>query len=333
MRVAVVGCGLMGSRRATVARQCGSEIVVVADIDLGRANMLAADLDCAATTDWLAAVTRDDVDAVVVSTTNDSLTPVTAAALGAGKHVLCEKPLGRDPVECCLALDAAKASGRVLQVGFNHRYHPAVSKALERAQHGDLGELVVLRCRYGHGGRPGYEREWRADAAVAGGGELLDQGVHAIDLFCALGGTFDEAMGWVASSFWTTEVEDNAFALFRAKTGLVASLHVSWTQWRNLFSLEAFGRDGYLAVDGLGGSYGPERLTFGRRPVDEGLPIEEFSEFPGPDVSWEAEWKEFVGAVAEGREPQATGLHALEAVRMVHAIYQSSRLGAAVALR
>ena len=329
--------------------------MIVADVDEGRAGSLAREMGCLATTDWQEVVARDDVDIVVVSTTNNWLAPITIAALQNGKHVLCEKPPGRNPKEARQMMEAARTSGRKLKIGFNHRHHAAVWKARELFGQGRIGEPLFIRCRYGHGGRPGYEKEWRADPEVSGGGELLDQGIHAIDLFHWFLGDFQEAFGLTATYVWKrteggrgkeevtpssilrppssiVQVEDNAFALFRTAGGQVASLHTSWTQWKNLFCFEVFGQDGYLIVEGLGGSYGLERLRIGRRKTQGGPPEEQVFEFPGPDVSWQAEWREFVAAIREGREPLGNGHDGWQAMKMVYAVYESARTGQVVRL-
>jgi predicted dehydrogenase len=333
VRVAVIGCGLIGRRRADIVRRSpGDELVIVADVDEGRASSLATKIGCLATTEWQEVVAREDVEIIVVSTTNDWLAPITIAALQHGKHVLCEKPPGRNPEEARRMMEAAKGSGRKLKIGFNHRHHAAVWKAKELFDQGSVGEPLFIHCRYGHGGRPGYEQEWRADPEVSGGGELLDQGIHAIDLFRWFLGDFTKTFGYADTWFWNMPVEDNAFALFRTAKGQVASLHASWTQWKNLFCFEVFGRDGYLIVEGLGGSYGPERLRVGRRKMEGGPPEEEVLGFPGPDTSWEVEWREFVSAIRENREPLANGYDGWQAMRMVYAIYESARTGRAVRL-
>ena len=328
MRVGLVGCGLIGRRRADVARRPpGDELVIVADVDRGRARSLSREMGCLATTDWREIITRDDVDVVIVSTTNNWLAPITIAALQYGKHVLCEKPPGRNPEEARQMMRTARASGRKLKIGFNHRHHAAVWKARELLHQGSIGEPLFIRCRYGHGGRAGYEKEWRADPEISGGGELLDQGIHALDLFRWFLGDFEEVFGYIGTWSWNIPVEDNAFALFRTAKGQVASLHASWTQWKNLFSFEIFGQEGYLVVEGLGGSYGPERLRIGQRNKKGGAPGEELLEFPGPDVSWEAEWREFVSAIQEDCEPLANGYDGWQAMRMVDAVYQSAQTG------
>lgn len=304
MRVGLVGAGLIGRRRANVVKEFDStDLLVVADVDSTRAKLVAEETGCKATTDWQSIVARNDIETLIVSTPHKFLAPISMAALKSGKHVLCEKPLARNPEEAEKMVEVAKASKVRLKTGFNHRYHPAIRKARELVDQGIIGEQNFIRCRYGHGGRPGYEKEWRASAEISGGGELLDQGVHALDLFRWFMGDFSEAFGFVTTRFWDiSPLEDNAFALFRTDRGQIASLHVSWTQWKNLFSLEIFGQEGYLIVDGLGGSYGPEHLIVGRRSPTSGLPQEELFEFPGQDNSWYEEWKEFVTAIQEQRD-------------------------------
>lgn len=333
MNVGVVGCGLIGNRRARMARAGGDSVLLVADLDAGRARETAAALDCAWTNDWRALTADPRIEAVTVSTVNKSLLPVTLAALAAGKHVLCEKPLGRRAAEARQMVDAARAAGRVLKVGFNHRYHPALWRAHELAEAGTIGPLISVRAAYGHGGRPGYDQEWRADPELAGGGELLDQGVHIVDLCRWFLGEFVQVGGMVSAGYWqVAPLEDNGFALLRAANGATATLHTSWTQWKNLFRFEVFGRDGYLIVDGLGGSYGLETLTLGRRRPESGPPEEERWTFPGEDESWMKEWAEFRAAISEGRSPLGSGEDGLAAARVIDAIYQSVREGRFVSL-
>jgi predicted dehydrogenase len=352
LRVALIGCGTVGTRRARVlGHPAAGSLVVAVDRDPARAATVAAEAGSQVGTDWETAVRRADVDAVIISTTHDALVPIAIAALRCEKHVLVEKPMARTPAEAeavvraVVELEAARrAAGRrplVFKVGFNHRHHPAVARAHEALRRGDIGEPMFVRCRYGHGGRPRYETEWRAVPEIAGGGELLDQGIHALDLFRWFLGDFVEAAGFTSTYVWRSpnversgrhDVEDNAFGLFRTAKGQVASLHASWTQWKNLFSFEVFGRDGYVAVEGLGGSYGVERLIAGRRLPASGPPEERSVEFPEPDASWQKEWGEFVAAIREGRQPLGSADDAREALKMVQAIYESQRTGAVVRL-
>jgi predicted dehydrogenase len=182
---------------------------------------------------------------------------------------------------------------------------------------------MYIRARYGHGGRVGYDKEWRANPAISGGGELLDQGVHLIDLARWFLGDFPHVQGHVATFFWDMPVEDNGFLLLRTAAGQVAWLHATWTEWKNTFSFELFGRDAKLHIEGLGGSYGVERLSYYKMKPSMGPPETRIWEYPGEDRSWHLELAAFAQAI-EARRPAPVGPRdaqaALEIVRQVYAL-------------
>jgi predicted dehydrogenase len=215
-----------------------------------------------------------------------------------------------------------------LKAGYNHRYHPAVRRAHELFTQGSIGRPIFLRCIYGHGGRPGYEREWRGQAGLSGGGELLDQGVHLLDLLRWFIGEFLEVTGMVSTAFWPiAPAEDNVFSLLRSNGGAIAELHASWTEWKNTFRFEVFGERGYLRVNGLGGSYGPETLCLGvREKLGEG-PREQSFVFEGPDESLAREWEAFAGVVMNGERVESDGLDALRTLLLAEAIYRAAKEG------
>jgi predicted dehydrogenase len=303
----------------------GGRLLVVADVDRERAEAISAGTGATVTTAWQQMVLAEDIDVVVVAVPPKFSAIVALEAARRGKHVLCEKPLGRSPDEAAAIVAAAKQAGVVLKTGFNHRHHPAVQRAHEVLTAGLIGEPYFVRSVYGHGGRPGYDKEWRADPELAGGGELMDQGAHVLDLARWFLGDFIDVSGFATRYFWAVEpLEDNGFALLRTESGRIASLHTSWTQWKNRFSFEVIGSNGYLIIEGLGGSYGPERLTIGHRRPESGPPRETVEEFTGPDRSWHAEWQEFMSAIRDCREPLGSGQDGLESMRLVDAIYRAS---------
>jgi len=322
--VAVVGCGLIGQKRA--AALGSARLVACADLDRGRAEALARRHPGAtAGHDWRAAIDRHDVAIVVVATTNDALAEIATFALEAGKHVLIEKPAARSAGELQKVIVAAGRSQGQVRVGFNHRYHPGMRQARAIIDAGSLGPLMMVRGRYGHGGRVGYEREWRADPALSGGGELIDQGVHLIDLSrWFLGAEFESIAGFAGTFFWKMPVDDNAFLTLRTSSGATAFLHVSCSEWKNLFSLEIYGRDGKLHVDGLGGSYGVERLTFYKMLPEMGPPETTAWEYPRADQSWAIEFAEFLDDIRLNRTPAAGLRDAQAALAVVDAIYRQS---------
>jgi predicted dehydrogenase len=323
VNVAIIGCGLVGQKRA---KALGSaRLVVCADVRRERAEALARSTPAAvATEDWQAAVRRPDVDLVIASTTNNALAPVTLCAVEAGKHVLVEKPAALNASEADAVIEAARAARVLVRVGFNHRYHPALRKAREIVETGTLGPLMFVRGRYGHGGRPGYEKEWRANPALSGGGELMDQGVHLIDLARWFLGDFPNIEGFAHTYFWRMPVDDNAFLLLRTATDQAAMLHVSCTEWKNLFSFEIYGRDAKLHIEGLGGSYGVERIACYRMTPEMGPPDTTIWEFPGADSSWNVEFAEFLEDIRLLREPAAGLADARAALTIVEQVYSRS---------
>jgi predicted dehydrogenase len=293
---------------------------VCCDVIRGRAEALAAQFPgCAATGAWRDAIAGADI--VVVATTHDQLAPIAAGAAAAGKHVLVEKPGARRAAELDPVAECAAATGALVRVGFNHRFHSALRKAREIFDSGALGPMMFVRGRYGHGGRPGYEREWRADAALSGGGELVDQGVHLIDLARWFLGDFTSVCGHAATYFWNMPVDDNAFLLLRTGAGQTAFLHASWTEWKNLFSFEICGRDGKLEITGLGGSYGTERLAWYRMLPEMGPPETQIWEYPMADRSWECEFETFLDDIRLGRQPSPGVADAQAVLRVVERIY------------
>ncbi len=325
MRVAIVGCGSIGRKRVQALGGC--PLIVCADVSPERARALAESSPGAeATTDWQGVMRRDDVDLVIVSTPHNLLAEMTLVAVTAGKHVLVEKPAARRAVELDPILDATRRTAAQVRVGFNHRYHPALLKARELCGAGELGQLMFVRGRYGHGGRIGYEKEWRARPEISGGGELIDQGVHLIDLARLFLGEFVTVEGVAHTYFWDMPVEDNGFLLLQTSRGQVAFLHASCTEWKNLFSLEIYGRRGKLDISGLGGSYGTERLTFYRMLPEMGPPETTTWEYPRGERSWALEFQEFLEDIRLGRQPAANLHDARAALSIVEAIYQRSGL-------
>ncbi|MEY2879948.1 MAG: hypothetical protein RLZZ15_2328 [Verrucomicrobiota bacterium] len=326
LNFAIIGCGLIGRKRAhALARVPGATLLYSCDLDAARAGEVAKlAASCTATTNFAAVLADPRVDAVIVATLNASLAPLALAAVRAGKHVLVEKPGALNAAQLRTVRDAARATGARVRLGYNHRFHPALRKAREIVDSGALGPMMFLRGRYGHGGRKGYDREWRADPALSGGGELIDQGVHLIDLAGWFLGDFATVEGHASTLFWDMKVDDNAFLSLRTAAGQTAWLHVSCTEWKNMFSLELYGRDAKLSIDGLGGSYGPEKLTFYKMLPQMGPPETTVFEFPGADDSWALETGAFAEDIRLGREPAPGFDESIRALEIVEAIYHAS---------
>lgn len=322
IKVGIVGCGFIGHKRAKALQN--ARLVACADISFDRAQELADQYPgCDAFNNWRDVIQR--VDVVLIATTHDCLSEISLAAIKAGKDVLVEKPGARRAEELKPLIMAAEDNGVLVRVGFNHRYHRNLQKAFALIKEGALGELLFVRGRYGHGGRIGYDQEWRAKPEISGGGELIDQGIHLIDLAHCFLGKFDRMHGVVHTYFWNMPVEDNAFLTLETVKNQTAFLHVSCTEWKNLFSLEVYGKKGKLHAEGLGGSYGCEKLTYYKMLPQMGPPETTCWEFPMEDNSWNTEFAEFLEDIELRRQPNAGLVDAYAALKIVDCIYMESK--------
>jgi len=325
VKVGIVGCGFIGKKRANNLQ--GAELVACADYNLKAAESLASQSPNAKAYDsWQALLDDSDAEIIIIATPHNALAEIALASVKANKHILIEKPAARSYKEIEPVLDALKKHKVKARVGFNHRYHRSLQKAKKIIDEGQLGELMFVRARYGHGGRLGYEKEWRAKPELSGGGELIDQGVHLIDLSRWILGDFSDVQGRAHTYYWDMPVDDNAFLLMKTPEKKTAFLHVSCTEWKNTFSMEIYGRDGKLDLSGLGGSYGTERLSFYKMLPEMGPPETTMWEYPMADNSWAVEFKEFLEDIRLDREPAASLNDAYQALKIVDTIYEESEL-------
>ena len=321
----MIGCGLIGQKRAR-SIPAGAEISVCCDVEVKKAESLAQHTNGAVvSTDWQTAVSREDVDAVVVCTTHNLLATIAEAAASNGKHVFIEKPGARRARELEAVAKKATELGVAVRIGFNHRYHRSFRKAREIFNSGVLADPFFIRARYGHGGRIGYDKEWRAVPEIAGGGEAIDQGMHLVDLARWFLGDLKFVAGRAPTYFWNMPAEDNAFLLLESNHGCVAWLHTSWTEWKNLFSFEICCRMGKLEITGLGGSYGVERLIYHQMLPEMGPPPTIVYEYPMVDNSWEVELAEFLEDIRVGRTPEPGIGDAQAALTIIEQLYTASK--------
>ncbi|MDO8569173.1 MAG: Gfo/Idh/MocA family oxidoreductase [bacterium] len=332
INIALIGAGGIGHLWAkAISEMKGVILCAVADINEKSALSISQDFPrCKALKDWHKILDDNDIDAVLVTTPHKWLAPITLSALKAGKHVLCEKPSGVNAAEVAKNIIMAKKKKLVYMPGFNHRYHPAYMKAREIFEEGGIGEVNFIRARYGFGGRPGYGKEWRLNKKIAGGGELLDQGIHMIDMVRWFLGDFEKVHGFAENFFWGGDVEDNGFVLMRTKKGQVASIHVSWTNWEWVHSFEIFGDNGYLLIDGLDERYqGPEQLVWGKRDKMFTKPQEKAYVFKSEQKhdSMRREMEDFVSAIhgnLSKRKILPKGEDAYESLRIVEKVYKDN---------
>lgn len=322
MNIAIIGCGLIGRKRANAIDK-EDKLIACCDIDEYAGKKFADDFKCQFFKEYNEIIKNHKIDAAIISVINKYIKEIAKYFLSNGVNVIVEKPLGRNPTESKEILK--RKSNLVLKTGFNHRFHPSIWDAKKICDSGKIGKVFSIRARYGHGGRPGLEKEWRANIELSGGGELLDQGVHIIDLIRWFGGEVSEVFGKTENKFWKTDVEDNAYAIIKTVNDVTAIFNVSMTNWKNIFSFEVFGTDGYIRIEGLGGSYGTEILETGIRKKEGGVPDIEIIEYPPEDKSWKNEWGEFKSAITEKRDVIGNGHDGLRANQTVEAIYESSK--------
>lgn len=317
LRVGIVGAGLQAKRRAPAFAKAGdAKIVVISAEHLDNAKALAAEYNCEAAQGW-DWVSRKDLDVILICTPPHIHEPIAKLAMETGKHVLCEKPLSRTLDESQRMIEVARKTGKILKCGFNHRHHPAVLEARKMVDEGKIGKLLFTRSRYGITGEPGREKEWRTDPKKAAGGHLMEQGIHAVDLSRWFLGDFNQVACFRGTQYWPFgELEDNGFMIMHTKDGKMASVNASLLQWKNLFSFEVYGTEGYVEVEGLGGSYGTEKLHYCPKKYFKPFEVTT-TEYRGGDNSWLMEWKEFASAIKEKRVPLGSAEDGMEAMRLV----------------
>ena len=210
-------------------------------------------------------------------------------------------------------------------MAFNHRYHPSIIKAQKIIKSGIIGKPMYLRGRYGHGGRLKYEKEWRAKPSISGGGQLIDQGSHLIDLSRLFLGEFNEIKGFINTYFYKMSVEDNAFLTLKTRTNKIAFLHTSWTEWKNMFSFEIFCTFGKIDINGLGGSYGKEQLTLYRMSKKMGIPKQKNWKFKLQDLSWKIEINELYEDITYNRKVTPNLNDAYQSLKIINKNYKDSK--------
>lgn len=323
MNVAIIGCGLIGNKRAQYLK--GGHLLYCVDKNLQRAQNLASQAPgCQVLSSWQEVMNKSEIDIVIIATTHEVLTEISLAAIKAGKNVLIEKPGARFSKELEPVIAAMEKANVVVKVGFNHRYHKALSKAFEIYQTGELGELMFIRGRYGHGGRIGYDKEWRSNPELSGGGELLDKGIHLVDLSRWFLGEFSEVDGFAHTYYWDRPVDDNGFIILKTAAKQTAFLHASCTEWKNLFSFEIYGKKAKLEIQGLGGSYGVERLSYYKMLPHMGPPETSIWEYPMGDDSWQLEFTSLLDDILHRRQANPGLKDAHAALTIVEKVAQGS---------
>jgi predicted dehydrogenase len=328
LRAGIIGYGYMGEIRHRNI-QNHPDIELKAICDPSRSEVIQK-LGVQFFSSWKDLITSD-IDVVFVCTPNYLIPEIAIEAMNHSLHVFCEKPPGRNlgDIKRICAAESANPGSKLI-FGFNHRHHPGITDAKAIVDSGALGDILTLRGMYGKSGGYDYHKSWRNDPAVGGGGILLDQGIHMLDLFRFFLGDFVDVIAMRGIMAYDVPVEDNAFVLLRNKCGQIAQLHSSATSWKHTFRLEIGCENGYIIISGLlskSGSYGRETLVVGRRPAPGehaaiGNPREETTYYD-LDLSWDIEVGHLITCILEEKPVQySTSLDALRAMEIVDRVYQ-----------
>lgn len=323
LNLALIGCGNIGFKRISNLPKCYS-FKGCFDINIQKATELCKTFGGIVFESYEKILENRYVDVVVISTTHNAFYEICMKCIQSNKHVFLEKPGGKSLHELEQISFASKKQNVKIGIGFNHRFHRSIMKAKKIINDNEIGDLMFMRARYGHGGRKNYNKEWRALPELSGGGELIDQGSHLIDLTRHFLGEIKSQKSMVKTYFWDMKVDDNAFMILETNLNKTSFLHVSCTEWKNTFSLEIYGKKGKIDIFGLGGSYGTERITLYTMLPQMGPPDSQTWEYLTPDLSWKVELEEFYQLVLNQNNNMPTIQDAVENMKIISEIYKDN---------
>lgn len=327
LRVGIAGYGIVGKRRHYYINEHPNlEVVAVCDQNFKEAYLRKEGIGYHKHTTSLI---NENLDILIVCLTNNIAAEITIAGLKRGFHVFCEKPPGMSVGDIQKVIEVEKENPLLkLKYGFNHRYHESVKKALQIIHSGELGQVINLRGVYGKSRVIPFSGGWRSKRNLAGGGILLDQGIHMVDLMRLFCGEFVDIKSFISNDYWKHDVEDNAYALLKDKSGRIAMLNSTATQWQHKFSLDISLTQGYIELSGIlsgSKSYGEEKIIIGKRDEesDNGQMESTTLKFL-QDNSWKDEIYEFADAIVNNKNiVSGSSLDALETMKLVFNIYYS----------
>jgi predicted dehydrogenase len=327
LKVGIAGYGIVGKRRHNYINEHPHlEVVAVCDQSFKESYFKEGGISYFNNTDLLL---NENLDLLFVCLTNNVAAEVTVAGMKKGLHVFCEKPPGMNVEDIQKVILVEKENPDLkLKYGFNHRYHESIKKALQIIQSGELGKVINLRGIYGKSRVIPFSGGWRSKRELSGGGILLDQGIHMVDLMRLFCGDFIDVKSYISNDYWKHDVEDNAYALLKDKFGRIAMLNSSATQWQHKFSLDISLTEGYIELSGIlsgSKSYGEEKIVIGKRDdeSDNGQMESTTIKFL-QDNSWKEEIFEFADAIINNKKIESgSSSDALETMKLVFNIYYS----------
>jgi predicted dehydrogenase len=327
LKVGIAGYGIVGKRRHIFINEPPNlEVVAVCDQNFKESYLQKKEIKYYNNTTSLI---NENLDILFVCLTNNVAAEVTIAGLENGFHVFCEKPPGMSVEDIQRVIQVENNNPTLkLKYGFNHRYHESIKKALQIIQSGELGQVINLRGIYGKSRVIPFTGGWRSKRELAGGGILLDQGIHMVDLMRLFCGEFVDVKSFISNNYWKHDVEDNAYALLKDKSGRIAMLNSTATQWQHKFSLDITLTQGYIELSGIlsgSKSYGEEKIVIGKRDEESDNGQMESSSIKFlQDNSWKEEIFEFADAIINNKKiDSGSSLDALETMKLVFNIYYS----------
>lgn len=326
IRVGIAGYGIVGKRRGEcVINNSKMKLVAVCDKNYKNDSEING-IKCFQNYNSLL---ESEIDALFICLTNDVAAEVTIKALKKGLHVFCEKPPGQNVQQIRNVIKVEKEYPKLkLKYGFNHRYHYSVIDALTILKSNELGKIIDLNAIYGKSKvitATGPNADWRSKRKIAGGGILLDQGIHIVDLIRYFSGEYEEVYSFISNKYWKYDVEDNAYALMKSKNGVISQLHSSATLWKHSFKLYITCELGAIILSGILSStksYGEETLTILYKSKNEFEDPKEITTRYNDDPSWEQEVKDFGESILNNKKIlTGSSTDALKTMKLVYQIY------------
>lgn len=332
-KVGIIGLGLMGQRRANAIKN-KSELIACCDVSLKKFNTFLNKINLKKSeknkikycSNWRELIDHYNLDIIIISTFHRDLLKIMSYAYNKKKHILVEKPAANSYTKLKkFILENKYKKSSVVHVGYDHRFLDSIELTKKLISKNKIGKLMFMKINYGHGARLGYGKEWRFNPSLSGGGQLIDQGTHAIDISMIFLGNLKGIKSNIKSYFWKKNIDDNNFLILEFDQKLVSFIHTSCTEWKNTFNLEIYGKIGKIKIFGKGGSYGEEKLIlYKMNPRKFGVPkIQEWS-FVKKNNTFEKEYKYFLSLIKNKNYQNFSLLESLNVLNAVKEIYKQN---------
>ena len=320
-KVGIIGCGKIAYKRAS-SLNARTKLIACSDLDFKSAKIFSKKFNIIPYQSWLELLKISEIDIVIICTYHNTLATIAKKAIQNKKHVFIEKPGAIKSIQIKDLISLSRYHNRKVTIGYNHKFHPAIVMAKKLIKKNSIGKLISIRGRYGHGGRVNYDKEWRFNKKLSGGGHLMDQGSHMIDLSMFFLGDVKLEYGKVSNLYWKSKLEDNAFLILKNNDKINSFINVSCTEWKNLFSLEIYGKKGKLDINGLGGSYGQETLIYYKMLANMGPPVIKKWKFPKKDQSWQLEINCFLNDIIENNNSSYNLNQSYKVLKIIEEVYK-----------